>query len=224
MKAWDRAYDRLADTSGAESVGTTMRRRRWATLVDTFPSLADLRVLDLGGTVESWSLCPVQPAHVTLVNTEMAPHDAPPWIEQREGDACALPADIRERSWDLVYSNSVLEHVGGHARRRAFAREVLELAPAHWVQTPYRYFPLEPHWLFPGFQFLPVAWRTSLAMRWPLYKWRSNDREQALREVLDIELVSKTELTYLFPESEVLRERWLGMTKSLIALRAPHRG
>ena len=56
-------------------------------------------------------------------------------------------------SYDVVFSNSLLEHVGGHAQRAALAREVRSLAPRHWVQTPYRYFPLEPHWLFPGMQF-----------------------------------------------------------------------
>ena len=37
-----------------------------------------------------------------------------------------------------------------------------ELAQLHWVQTPYRYFPVEPHFLFPGFQFLPLTVRAVL--------------------------------------------------------------
>ncbi len=37
-----------------------------------------------------------------------------------------------------------------------------------WVQTPYRYFPIEPHWIFPGFQFLPLSARTEISRRWPL--------------------------------------------------------
>lgn len=225
MKAWDRAYDRLVDTSGAGSVGAHMRQRRWAMLVESFPSIADMHVLDLGGTVDSWKQCPTRPGHVTLVNDGSTPDDiaavTPDWIEQREGDACALPPDLRRRAWDLVYSNSVIEHVGGHARRRDFAAAVADLGPAHWVQTPYRYFPIEPHWLFPGFQFLPVGARTTVAMRWPLYKWRTDDREAALREVLDIDLVSRTEFELLFPRSEIVSERWMGLTKSLIAVSAP---
>ena len=31
------------------------------------------------------------------------------------------------------------------------------------MQTPYRYFPIEPHWLFPGMQFLPLPVRWSIA-------------------------------------------------------------
>jgi hypothetical protein len=223
MKAWDRAYDRLVDTSGGDSVGARMRQERWAMLVESFPGIADMHVLDLGGTVDSWLQCPIRPAHVTLVNDGSTPGDvgtaSPDWIDQREGDACALPADLRARPWDLVYSNSVLEHVGGHARRQDFAAAVHDLGPAHWVQTPNRYFPIEPHWLFPGFQFLPVGARTTVAMHWPLYKWRKDDREEALREVLDIDLIGRTELEHLFPRSEIRAERWMGLTKSLIAVR-----
>lgn len=62
--------------------------------------------------------------------------------------------------FDLVYSNSVIEHVGGHARSCDFAGMVKTLARRHWgVQTPYRYFSIEPHWLFPGLQFLPQSAR-----------------------------------------------------------------
>ena len=84
------------------------------------------------------------------------------------GDACSLPAELRGERFDLVYSNSVLEHVGGHDRRLAFAASVHELGDAHWIQTPYRYFPVEPHWLCPGLQLLPVRARAEVTLRWPL--------------------------------------------------------
>ena len=75
------------------------------------------------------------------------------------GDACDPVGAVGGRSFDLVYSNSVIEHVGGHQRRELFAQAVRDLAPSHWVQTPYRYFPLEPFWLFSAFQFLPLPSR-----------------------------------------------------------------
>ncbi len=123
-------------------------------------------------------------------------------------------------TFDLVYSNSVIEHVGGYERRRRFAETVERLAPHHWVQTPARSFPLEPHWLFPGFQFMPVALRTRVAMKWPYsFYGRSNDAAETLGEVLWVELIGVPEMTHLFPGSEVLRERFARLTKSLIATR-----
>lgn len=216
---WDQAYDRIAGTSGEESLGAKLRRRRWAMLMDRFPDLASMRVLDLGGTTQSWELAPVKPAHVTLLNMGLSEVETPDWMRQLAGDACDVPDPIRSEDWDLVFSNSVIEHVGGYAKRAEFAEQVRSLAPAYWVQTPNRYFPVEPHWLFPGFQFLPVAARRTVAQRWPLYRWRSDDRERALREVLEIELVSKTEMAHLFPDAELLPEKVVGLTKSWIAVR-----
>ena len=133
-------------------------------------------------------------------------------------DACDLRTLFADQSFDLVYSNSVLEHVGGHARRADFAREAARLAPHHWVQTPNRYFPLEPHWLFPFFQFLPVPARAWIGEHWPL-TWSRQTGSDALETVLDTELIGATEFAHLFPGSTVLRERVAGVTKSLIATR-----
>lgn len=125
-----------------------------------------MRVLDLGGTAAAWQAAPVQPGHVTVLNLhEEQPTDRG-WMSCVIGDACSPPPTIRSGDFDLVYSNSVIEHLGGHARRRAFADLVRTLAPHHWVQTPNRYFPIEPHWLWPGFQFLPVRSRSFLCRKW----------------------------------------------------------
>lgn len=59
------------------------------------------------------------------------------------------PMRFRWQDFGLVYSNSLIEHLGGHARRAAFAEQVRSLAPRHWVQTPYRYSLIKPHWLVP---------------------------------------------------------------------------
>jgi hypothetical protein len=139
------------------------------------------------------------------------------WITAVQGDACDPPAHVRDAEFDFVYSNSLIEHVGGHARRCDFASVVHAMASRHWVQTPYRYFPIEPHWLFPGLQFLPQRARAWAIQRWPLSSFRPNS-ELALRHVLEVELLSQTEMKYYFPRSELLKERVLGLTKSIIAV------
>ncbi|MFC7547853.1 class I SAM-dependent methyltransferase [Plantactinospora sp. GCM10030261] len=201
------------------SYGAKRRARRAAWLSETFPELADMSILDLGGRVESWTTVPVRPAHVHVVNLEPLPADLPAWAEADHADACELPPGIRSRRYDLVFSNSVLEHVGGHERRRRMAETVRELAPRYWVQTPYRYFPVEPHWVAPGMQFLPVPARVTVARKWPLAYTPGKSWELAMKQVLTTELIGRAELRYLFPDATIRAERLLGLTKSLIAVR-----
>ncbi len=186
-----------------------------------FPDLPSCRVVDLGGTPSFWRSVPVRPAHVTVLNLEPVAVEGADatWIRSVTGDACRLPRDLRGERFDLVVSNSVIEHLGGVGPRRVFAGVVRGLADRFWIQTPYRYFPIEPHWLFPGFQFLPVAARARVAARWPVNPYPSADVAAGVGDALDVELLSTTELRHLFPEATILRERFSGLTKSLIALR-----
>ena len=139
-----------------------------------------------------------------------------PWATDVTGDACDLPGHVLARRFDLVYSNSVIEHVGGHERRQRFAESVHKMAPAHWVQTPYRYFPVEPHWVFPGLQFLPTPTRAAILRRWPLD--RCGSRSDPLEAALSVELLTMSEMRHYFPESQVVVETFAKLPKSLVAL------
>jgi hypothetical protein len=130
-----------------------------------------------------------------------------------------LPPHIASRRYDLVFSNSVIEHVGGHERRLRFAESVHALADAHWVQTPYRYFPIEPHWLAPGLQFLPMAARLRVAHRWPLAYTPGRAKPAVLGGLMWTELLDRTQMRHYFPHSTIRAERALGLTKSLIAIK-----
>ncbi len=204
------------------SLAARARARRWDMLLERFPNLETMHVLDLGGITPNWEDAPVRPRTVTILNLDPEPRSNE-WIRTVTGDACAPPADLRAQTFDLVYSNSTLEHVGGFQKRREFAAAVLSMAPRHWVQTPYRYFPIEPHWLFPYFQLLPVSVRASLSRSWPLAReyvrsprWPPS---RALDDVLEVELISRAEMAHLFPDSEIVGEKFAGVTKSLIAAR-----
>jgi Methyltransferase domain len=177
-------------------------------------------VIDLGGTAETWLRADVRPASVHVVNLEPEAPSRVPWIRSDQADACDLPAHIRSASYDLVFSNAVIEHVGGHAQRMKFAKAVHRLAPRHWIQTPYRYFPIEPHWLFPGFQFLPVTVRARISQSWPLTHTRSIGREQGLSAAMGVELIGRSEMAFYFPASVLKSERMAGLVKSLIAIKS----
>jgi hypothetical protein len=190
-----------------------------------------MRVVDLGGEAQTWLEAPVRPREVVLLNIpwmaraqqKVLDEQGLTWIRAVGGDACDPPADLRNGDrFDLVFSNSVIEHVGGHQRRAEFAEAVRGLGTHHWVQTPNRYFPIEPHWLFPGFQFLPARARVEVQRRWPVGHFaelrdKQDDRDR-MRDVLEVELVSKAEMRWYFPDSELIPERVGPLTKSWIAV------
>lgn len=193
-----------------------------------FPDFAAMRVLDLGGTAWFWQTAPQLPAHVTLVNLDgeddqtgpgIDAVDAPCSMSQLRADATSDLAPLVGERFDLVFSNSVIEHVGGYGARARFARNVERLADRYWVQTPYRYFPVEPHWLFPGFQFLPLRLRATVSAHWPLGYVQTDSTDDGLEAALGTELMTVTEMRHLFPHASIVREALLGMTKSIIAVR-----
>lgn len=200
----------------AGSVSARARGRRWRLFLETFPDIGELTVLDLGGDVRAWRLAGVRPKHLVLLN--IFPQEVEEeWITPLVGDACEPPADLPDA--DLVYSNSVIEHVGGHHRRAQFAA-VARRAPRYWVQTPARSFPVEPHFMFPGLQYLPRGAQATLVTKWPVGNYAEvTDRSEALSYLLDIELLTADEMRFYFPDAELYKERFAGLTKSFVAIK-----
>jgi hypothetical protein len=158
---------------------------------------------------------PVRPREVTVVNLDGEAGDVSRGVYNVVADACTYDGP----EVDLVVSNSLIEHVGGVGPRTQLAATVRRLAPKQWIQTPYRYFPLEPHWMFPGMQFLPLNVRARLAQRhWTVGTQMSADH--AMHEARWTELIGVTEMQQLFPDATIWRERVAGLTKSIVAIKA----
>lgn len=177
-----------------------------------------LRVLDVGGTEEFWRIAfgDLEGIEITLLNvkpvTATAPH-----FQGVTGDARSMP-QFMNGQFDIVFSNSVIEHVGDWNQQWRMASEVRRIGKRFFVQTPNKYFPIEPHFLVPGFQFLPVRVRVAMVRRWKLGWWpRIPDKTAAQKEVESIRLLTKGEVQKLFPEAEIGVERFLGMPKSFFA-------
>ena len=85
---------------------------------------------------------------------------------RRGASASAIPRSptsratrARSRSpdgaFDVVYSNAVIEHVGGRERQRRFVREALRVGRRVFLTTPNRWFPVEVHTRLPLVHWLP---------------------------------------------------------------------
>lgn len=210
----------VANNADPSSLAARMRRARFAFFMSLLPAIPrPVSVLDIGGTQQFWNLMGddlLDGIEVTLVNLDPQVTTAP-GFRSVIGDARALTG-IADRAYDVVFSNSVIEHVGSFADQRLMANEVRRVGRCYFVQTPNRYFPLEPHFLFPGFQFLPLAVRAWLVAHFNL-GWipRASDRAAARRTVEEISLLGRRQLQELFPGARIYAERILGMTKSFTA-------
>ena len=184
-----------------------------------FAITRETRVLDVGGTPDNWLLLDERP-HLTLLNTPRAKEEVGAGVDWVAGDGRSLP--FRDDAFDIVFSNSVIEHVGDAESQLRFAREARRVGRAYWIQTPNRWFPVEQHLLTPLVHWLPRAWQRAIVPRFTVWSFvvrvtpdrRSFYLEHYLR---DVRLLSGGELQGLFPGARILRERFLGVTKSLIA-------
>jgi SAM-dependent methyltransferase len=178
------------------------------------------RILDVGGTPANWSLLPVRP-QVTILNLPRAIEDrgSLTWIF---ADGCRLP--FRDRAFDVVFSNSVIEHLGDPRRHQQYAQEIARVGVRYFVQTPNRWFPVEPHLLTPLIHFLPRRWQRPMIENFTIWELvarpRPDQRAFYLEHYLrDIQLLDGHAMRRLFPDARLIRERFLGLTKSLIAVR-----
>jgi hypothetical protein len=107
-------------------------------------------------------------------------------------DGCALP--YPDRSFDWVFSNAVIEHVGNKDRQARFASEIQRVCrKGYFVTTPNRNFPVDPHTLLPFYQFLSPSIQRVVCRFAPGY----------MREYEPVELLSGRQLLKLFPGGEV---------------------
>jgi hypothetical protein len=203
---------KFADSTRADSLATRLRAERRRRFLEWMQPRPGQRLLDVGGQQRTWRDFPV-PCHVSVLN--LAPPDEPGDCAWVQGDALRMP--FADHSFDVVFSNSVIEHVGERAQQRRFADEIQRVGKRYWVQAPNRNFPIEPHFLFPGFQFLPTRLRVIIARYWP-FSWDKHFglSNAAIEEsARSIRLPTAAELGELFRGGCIEREVIFGLTKSV---------
>ena len=197
------------------------RLKRMRLFEQAFPITSETRVLDVGGSPEIWEFAKVRP-RLTILNLEAALPREAAGTALVAGDGCFLP--FRDGAFDIVFSNSVIEHVGDREAQQAFAREIVRVGRSYWVQTPNRRFPFELHLMLPLVHFLPKRIQQAIVSRFTVWQLLVSPGERDRRAFLDhylsqVLLLDRAALASLFPQSRILAERSFGLRKSLIALK-----
>lgn len=219
---------RLVDYSSPGSPGSVFRRRRMRQLMHRLEELhrqyGRVDILDVGGTPEYWAMLPsgFQNEHsltITLVNVYNPDvFTLPAGMNYVQGDGRNLHM-FADRQFHLVHANSVIEHVGSDADRKRFADEITRVGLNWYVQTPNYWFPVEPHFLFPAFHWLPKKLKVWLLLNFSIGHFiKSRSEEEAIKVLEENRLLRKNELQLLMPGSVIVTERVLGLAKSFTAV------
>ena len=199
------------------------RKRRFARFEQWIRPRPDELLLDLGGYPMNWFGRAAVIGSVDVVNLGLVDaHHVPagsPVISCIDGDARNLA--LADGSYDVVYSNSVIEHVGDLVDQQAFAREARRLGTRLWIQTPAYECPIEPHYLGVLIHWFPRNWHAPMARFLSLRGLTGAAKPGELREIAaSTRLLSRREMQILFPDCMIWTERlcWV-IPKSHVAVR-----
>lgn len=230
---------KIFDSYTPGSLAWKMRQKRFEVFkkwLSGFPR--PLKILDAGGTLEFWKSMGYgnpEDLHIVLFNLEAAKVDSPSFTGMA-GDVTNM-SQFKDQEFDIVFSNSVIEHVGDYDQQRKMAQEIKRVGKSYFIQTPNLFFPIEAHTCYPLFQFMPTAiqalllyyfdlsgggigrtvetWKKRLLFqrfeRLPCESW-----EKCLFRVRSLRLLSEGKFRALFPEGTIFREKFFGLTKSLV--------
>ncbi|MCH8822438.1 MAG: methyltransferase domain-containing protein [Planctomycetes bacterium] len=209
----------LSAVENPMSLSNRMRTKRF----ELFERLAanmprPLRIIDLGGTPEFWEQRgwgERSDVHITGVNIQpkvTGTNNFQPVF----GDVTDL-SQFPDNSFDIAFSNSVIEHLRDLQSQAKMACEMKRVAGAIWLQTPNYWFPIEPHFHIVGWQWLPI-WLRKAIIKKTRCGWRGPCRDEAEAEdiVREVRLMTKRELVKLFPDHIFVAERFCGVVKSWI--------
>lgn len=218
---------RLSDNNSPTSLANSLRRKRFSLFLKEISNLGrPLRILDLGGTKSFWEQMGFdneEGVEITLLNLDLMQLGC----SDRQGETkfTTVIGDARDLSgyqdkfFDIVFSNSVLEHVGGREDQRAMMKEVVRVGVRFFVQTPNYWFPVEPHFHVLGFQFMPIALRAWLLCHFRLgWSDKMRNKDEAQKVVKSVRLLSERQLRELCPRARIVKEKFFGFTKSFVLI------
>jgi SAM-dependent methyltransferase len=197
-----------------DAISLRSRRRKLQLLLEELQPTPETSVLDVGadelgfgegagcGTLNFFEEHYPWPERITALGLQDGAgfRARYPGIRYVQGDACALP--FADGEFDIVFSNAVIEHVGGRERQRRFVSEALRVGRRVFVTTPNRRFPVEVHTRLALVHWFPDA----ISHR----AYRAAGKEFAT----DVHLLTRRSLASLFPG----HVRIVGLGLTLVAI------
>ena len=211
------------DPKNQKSINQKFRLKRFEFFLKFFNDVFKkedrvIRILDIGGTEVYWERMdfPNQNLRVeiTLLNLWEVPVKNKGVFKSIKGDATNL-SQYQNGEFDLIYSNSCIEHLFTWEKQKLMAAEIRRVGKRYFVQTPNYWFPIEPHWNLPFFQYFPISVRVFITYKIGFGNvGKQKDKNIALNRVKEVRLLTLHEMKNLFPEGKVYKERFLGLVKS----------
>lgn len=212
------------------------RAKRAALFRSCFAIAPQTRILDVGSENGAMIAAVLKGTRVAPKNVYIADVDHGRVMEgaKRYG---FVPVPITESGklpfednfFDIVYCSSVIEHVTvpksdvwtsvsgrefraiARRRQREFAAEIRRLGKSYYVQTPNKWFPIESHTWLPLVGFLPRRLQVSFI--------RVSNRCWIKATSPDWNLLTAQDMGEMFPDSEIRYERFMGLKKSIMAIK-----
>ncbi len=202
-----------------KSLGNRFRSKRFEFFLKKIEKFKKpITILDIGGKINFWKnrgIAGNTNYKITIVNLEKEKSKYCN-IKCTIGDATNLK-EFNNQSFDVVHSNSVIEHLYNYENQKKMANEVTRIGKKYIIQTPNKYFFIEPHYILPFFQFTPNWFKYVILTKTRLSRLKKWDPIFAKQYIKEIRLLSQNEVKELFPESNIYYEKFLGMNKSFTA-------
>jgi 2-polyprenyl-3-methyl-5-hydroxy-6-metoxy-1,4-benzoquinol methylase len=215
-------FNFFASSNNHKSLGYKFRAKRLQEFerlfFSHFSGVEKIEILDVGGAAYFWqtsTLLSHPGIRITLLNFQLE-ETSHPALHSVQGDATNM-REFKNGTFDLVFSNSVIEHLYTLEQQQKMASEILRVGKSYFIQTPNSYFPIEAHYALPFAQYYPngflyfILTKTKFSR---LKKWSSAEASQYIAE---IRLLNAKEMKTLFPGASLLKEKVLGLTKSITA-------
>jgi len=198
--------------SGFFQLQATSRQKKFDLFMELFqPAFQDL-VLDLGGADGSFfSWLYPWPEQIVAMDIQI---DRLARLRRSSSSQPLLANGTRlpfaDKTFDILWSNAVIEHVGTRDQQKRLAQEIQRVASSYFVTTPWRGFPIELHYKLPLYQFVPKRLQRACSRRVAIGWYRKGEWE-------DINLLWQHQLQELFPEARVIKQRVTPWPETLIA-------
>ena len=201
------------------------RKKKLELFYSLFKLDKNTTILDVGGEIDPQGNSTLQlidsypwKKNITVINS-FEPHIQKirhfyPEINSLTGDACKLPWP--DKSFDIVYCNAVIEHVGNEQQQKQMAQEIMRIAKCWFVTTPNRWFPYEFHLRLPIVTWLPR--KLLLKAGW-LYSYNHVNKKYVHGlKIESLRLLSARDMHKLFPDSKIIKQRITILPETLIAI------